>query len=591
MVAYSARVDQQTVAQLVLKYLALEGATTLFGVPGAAVMHLLDELKLQRDTFRYIVCRQETGAAYIADGYSRATGKLGVVVVTSGPGATNALTGTMNAQCGGTSLLTISGEIPEQYFGMGYLQEGVDTDLDVNAVYAAASRYSTLVTSASNFQTLFTQALRDALSRPRQAVHVSLPDDVAASVVPSVQFPTSPANYRALPEGAPAGLVAQSFQHLVAAERPLIFVGNGTREALRGGRLLRFERFVEKFAIPVMTTPDGKAIFPERHALSLRNYGIAGCEWPKYWLNPSLMDPKLPAKYDALLVLATTMGELSTNKWDPLLVPNGPFIQVDLDQSVVARAMPIELGVVAEVGAFIDQMCALGEAAQPDEKAVAARRAFVAEIKRKHSPFADPAKRDSEAKPILPQALMKCVNEALPRDAMVFVDAGNCVGWTCNDLELDPPAEIHMSLGMGPMGFGVGAAIGAKLGAPERACVAVVGDGAFLMHGNEVSTAARHRIGAVFVVLDDDNLLMVNQGMNQFFPDPKVWREYYDIGRPKLAELAHALGADGYEVHSPAEMRRVFPEALAKAAREKKPQVIAARINIDEIPPYYPKKP
>src|SRR5262249_10149550 len=151
------------------------------------------------------------------------------------------------------------------------------------------------------------------------------------------------------------------------------------------------------------------------------------CEWPKYWLNPSLLDPSLPPGYDGLLVIASSLGQLATNKWDPQLLPKGPLIQVDIDSSVIARAMPVELGVVGEAGAYIDELCGLGEHAHVDEHKVAARRARVAKIK-EHSPFADPAKRNSDASPILPQALMRCLNEALPRDAHLFIDAGNCVG-------------------------------------------------------------------------------------------------------------------------------------------------------------------
>ena len=584
-------VQNQTVAQLALRYLALEGVDKLFGVPGAAVMHLLNELKNQRERFEYVVCRHETGAAYVADGYARVTGKLGVVLVTSGPGATNALTGTMNAQNSHSSLLTITGEVAEQYFGMGYLQEGIDATLDVNDVYRNASRYSSVVTSPSNFPTLFTQALRDALSLPRQAVHVSLPDDIAASPAPDVRFPRSVENYRATPRASSPEQVRQAFERLAAVERPLIFLGNGCREALRGERLDAFVAFVDRFAIPVMTTPDAKGLFPESHPLSLRNYGMAGCRWPAYYLNPALLDSSLPSHYDALLVLGSTLGELATNKWDPVLIPNGPFVQVDLDQSVIGRSFPVEMGIVAEIGAVVDNLVGLGQNAAPDEDVARRRRAFVDRIKQIHSAFVDPAKRDSDANPILPQALLKAINDALPTGSHVFVDAGNCVGWSLHDLVIDPPSQIHSSLAMGPMGFGVGAVIGGKLGAPGSTCIGIVGDGAFLMHGTEVSTAAQYGVGAIWVVLSDDDLAMVSQGMNQFFPDPTVWTHYYRIGRPNVVQFALALGADAYEVANPDDARRVLPEAIRNADVRRKPQVIVARINTAEEPPYYVQPP
>ena len=145
---------------------------------------------------------------------SRVSGKLGVVLVTSGPGATNAVTGTMNAQNDGVSLLTITGEVAEQFFGTGYLQEGTDATLNVDAIYAASDGYSVIISNQSNFQTLFTQALRDALGLPHRAAHISLPDDVAATPIPSLRFPNAPRNYRTTPRTSDRPQVQLAFERL-----------------------------------------------------------------------------------------------------------------------------------------------------------------------------------------------------------------------------------------------------------------------------------------------------------------------------------------------------------------------------------------
>src|SRR5262249_32153666 len=154
------RHEQITVSQCLLKYLALEGVEKIFGIPGGALQYVLDELRKQQGRFKYVIFRQEAGAAYMADGYARVTGKLGVVLVTSGPGATNALTGAVNAQCSNSSVLVISGEVPEEDYGKGYLQEGTDAGLDVNAVYRSACQYTAVISSPRDFQTLFAQAIR-----------------------------------------------------------------------------------------------------------------------------------------------------------------------------------------------------------------------------------------------------------------------------------------------------------------------------------------------------------------------------------------------------------------------------------------------
>jgi acetolactate synthase-1/2/3 large subunit len=180
------------------------------------------------------------------------------------------------------------------------------------------------------------------------------------------------------------------------------------------------------------------------------------------------------------------------------------------------------------------------------------------------------------------------LQRTLPSDALVFIDAGNCVGWAVHYLAVTPPQEIHSCLSMGPMGFAVGAVVGAKLGAPTKTCLALVGDGAFLMHGTEVSTAARYGVGAIWVVLYDDDLHMVSQGQQHFAPakDPGIWSELYALGSPDLTGFAKALGADAYKVDSPAELAQAMPQVLAQAALGR-PQVVVAHIDRQSIPPYY----
>lgn len=573
------------VADLLLHYLKLEGVRYLFGIPGGGVANLLTMLKDHRREIDYVICRHESGAAYAADGYFRASGQLGVVLTTTGPGATNALTGAMNAQASGSAVLVLCGEVNEQYDGMGYLQEGIDSGLNVPAVYRAATRYSAVITDQSNFQTLLTQALRNALSLPRQAVQLSLPNNVCAEKVPHAVVPKSPSNYRAMPGGVSAAQVSEALHTLLACQRPLIFIGNGCRRLPRE-QVRQLIAFSERYAIPVMTTADGKGIFPESHPLSLGVYGFASCQWPQYWLKPQRLDPAAPP-YDGLLVLGSSLNDLATNKWDPMLIPQGPLLQVDLEQAVIGRSFHVTQGIVGEVGAFIAEATRQAMQLPPDPQAVAARRQFIAQIRDK-SRFFDPAQYSSIASPMQPAALMRVLNEKLPPDTFTLLDAGNCVGWGVHYLIADARREVHSALAMGPMGFAVAGAIGAKLGAPERCIVAIVGDGAFLMHGAEISTASKNKLGVIWIVLNDDDLRMVSQGQAHFFPgkDPQVWSHLYRLGDPNLVEFARGLGADAYCAESPATLAEMLEQALA-GAKQQRPQVIIAKINFEAQPPYY----
>ena len=587
-----------TVAGLLLEYLKLEAATTIFGIPGGAAVWIIEELKKQNATFDFVVCRQETGAAYMAHGYAWAGGGLGVVLTTSGPAAANALSGTVNANAAGCPLLAITGEVPEKVFGKGYLQEGIDAALDIDTIYRNAVAYSAVVASEFSAATLIEQALREALSQPSRAAHLSIPNDVAGTCVTgsdptspyTIWFPSAPSRYRTVPSGTDDKAAKLAFQALSTATRPLIFLGNGARAALSdAGRLARFTKLVATWALPVMTTPDAKGIFPEDHALSLRNYGITACAWPDIYLGT----PGQPDQFDALIVLGSSLGELATtvvntDQFSKNLVPSSHFIHVDLDESTIGRNFPITSGIVGDVGATIDALCDAAAGKKPNPVSTKTRLQFIAGIKATTSPFADPTARASTSAPSHPAALMRVINETMS-SGHVFIDAGNCVGWSLNNLVVKPPLKYHSALDMGPMGFGVCAVVGAKIAAPSETCLAIVGDGAFMMHAAEVSTAAAQKAGAIWVVLYDNDLAMVSQGMGELFPPASGWTDYYSLGAPDLVKVAEGFGADAIAVKKdkgPADFETALKAAIKNADQRKKPQVIVVSIDTQAMPPY-----
>ena len=581
---YYRHIRGETVTQLLFRYLELEGIETIFGIPGKPIQEILNELQRRSAGPRYVLCRHEGGAAFMADGYARTTGRLGVVLVTSGPGATNTLTGFLNAHCGHSPVLVIGGEVPAAQAGKGFLQDGYASEVNTCSIFRGVTRSSNLISHPNNFPTLFGQAIRDAMATPRRASYVGIPEGISSEVVEDVRFPQRPEHLHPKAAASDPGGAGQALETLLGASRPLLLLGNGCRSALTGERLSRFRELVERFALPVMTTATGKGIFPETHPLSLRHYGAASCPWAVRY-----MESDAPG-YDALLVLGSTLGQWGTQGWHPRLVPDGPLIQVDINQGVIARCFPVSLGVVAEVGRFVDDLVAQGQERAPDSGLVSARRAALERLKAETSPFLDPDKRESTQEPILPQALMKQISESLPLGSHVFIDAGNSVGWSLHHLTLEPPTRYHINLTMGSMGFGVCAVIGGKIGAPDRTCLAIVGDGAFLMHGTEVSTAAQYGVGAIWVVLADDDMAMVSQGMNYLHPQTPGWPEAYRLGRADLVQLATALGADSYPVRTVDEAREALRMAQERAASHSKPQVIVAMIDRNEVPPYYPTK-
>jgi acetolactate synthase-1/2/3 large subunit len=581
-----------TYGDLLLDYLQLEGVSHIFGIPGGGVAGMLDLLTKRLDSLTYVVSRHETGAAYMADGYYRVSGKLGTVLVTTGPGATNALTGVSNADAAGSAMLVLTGEIQSNFFGMGYLQEGIDGSLDVNAVFRASCGSSAvLVNSTSNFY-LIESALRTAMSVPRRAAHLSLPVDVTMTKPvlplppspPPPSMPTRPQQYRGAPPVAPADSISAALSLLAAAKRPLILIGNGCREALRDKATAKaLLDFVTRHSIPVITTADGKGLLPDDHPLSLRTYGLANCIWPYQYMMQK--DPV----YDALLVIGSGLGEMATDKWISCLQPNGVMIQLDANPHILARDYNTDLAIAGEAGDFIRRLQAGALHVQWNAQEAKDRAAKVALIKSTLSPFQNEQAYLSESAPIHPAALCRVMQENLPaRDTILMLDSCNSVGWGLHYLVAKPGFDTHASLDMGPMGFAVGAVIGAKLARPEATCVALTGDGAFMMHGAEISTAKRYGVGAIWIVLQDDDLGMVTQGLSVAYKDvsPSVWEKMFNLGSPDLVAFATGLGADAVAIDRPAQLAVALKAAL-KGAKAGRPQVIVAKVDRAAVPPYY----
>ena len=341
-----------------------------------------------------------------------------------------------------------------------------------------------------------------------------------------------------------------------------------------------------------MTTPEAKGIFAESHPLSLRNYGLAGSNWTTGYMTGT--DPA----YDALLVIGSSLGELAATKtispapptsdtvgvWASVLEPvDGPFMQIDADHMAIGRAFAVDLGIVADTGAALDELIArAADRPVPGQRARARSRSSNSV---KATPPAPPIPAPSTPGTVHPAAIIEALNAALPSGGHVFVDAGNCVGWCNAYLRIDPPSQVHSALSMGPMGFAVAGVVGGKLAAPDAACVAVVGDGAFLMHGTEISTAAHQSAGAIWIVLDDGDLTMVSQGQEEFF-GTLDWTDYYSLGNNDLVGFATALGASAVEVTDAGALPAALQAALAGAATGT-PQVIAVKVDPSAEPPYY----
>ncbi len=563
-----------TVAGWVVRRLEAEGVDAVFGIPGGNISPFLGVLR-GHPRVRFVIACHEGGAAFMADGYARAGGRLGVCMVTAGPGATNALTGIASAHLDGVPVLAITGQVPTDRYGLAAMQESTDEG-GVNTVelFRHATAYSTSIVDPRSFPRLFGRALNLARTAPRGAVHLSFPANVARQRVEDPVFPVIPRRESPTPAVITAE-VAATFRLLAAAERPLLYLGAGAREAMAGHGDAVME-LVERLALPVVTSLRGKGSFPEDHELSLGVLGMAGSPRADRWLADGV---------DVLVVVGSRLGEWASKNFSRSLRARS-VVQVDVNPGSIGQLLLPELPVVADAGSFLGGLAAhAGSAAGPDPARIAGRRGALTRLRRETARVLEPAKAGCGDAPLKPQRVMAELDPHLRGETDLYVDMGNCTGWSAHCLTVSAPARAFYPCGLSSMGWSCGAVIGGKLARPERTAIALVGDGAFLMNGVEVNTAARYGVGAVYVVLCDDYLGMVNHGEHAQLGTP-LDDPYYSLGGPDLAMFAESLGARAYTVERPGELSWALPDALAAADAERRPQVVVVRVDHREVPPY-----
>jgi acetolactate synthase I/II/III large subunit len=591
-----------TVSSLVVEYLRRIGVRYVFGVPGRSVNSLLKDLHFgEADGERVpklIIGRHEGASAFMADGYARASGSLGVCLVCSGPGATNAATGILCAHADHSAVMLLSGESPTTDFARGAFQCGAGPRANVVKMFEAIAGHSRLASNPDEVVAELHLAAESALAPTRKAVHLSIPMDVAAREV-NASMPRLVD--RDLSQGCDTAGFDKAARTLLGARRPLLLLGSGCALALAGQRDSRAwrtrlealrKRVVERHSIPVATTPKAKGLFPEDHPLSLGNHGIAGSEWVLRYLRCETLGKGQPP-YDALLVMGSALAQWSTAGFDRVLLPKGPLFQLDRDPTVFGRAYPETTGIVGDSTWALDRLIELGEATEPSAYSES-RRDFVESVVKAVPMWIDDAARQGSSHPILPQRVMAELQSVLDRPAILdrgvnlFCDIGNSTGWAWHHLCVRSPHRAFFNTGMGSMGWASGAVLGGKLGDPGRFAVALSGDGAFFMNGSEVSTAWQHRIAATWIVFQDNNMGMVSQGMNATHESPARtgFEPYYELGDSDLVGFAASLGADAYGASSAGEVGELLPGMLAAAEKRNKPQVLVVRIDGREVPPY-----
>lgn len=552
-----------TTAELLLRYLEGEGVEYIFGVPGTSLVPLYDAINKQ-DAIKPILSKHEEGAAFMADGYARVSGKIGVCYATSGPGATNLVTGVANAYMDNIPLLVITGQVPTSIYGKGTFQDSTKEGVDSVAMFDPITKYSEMIISRYKMPETLREAFRIAFSGKKGPVHISYPKDIMEAEIEDTLLP--PGGYKVKSEYFDRKLVIDATEKLVTAKKPAMLVGSGV---IASDATLEVLELAELLNIPVATTPKAKGTFPEDHALSLGVFGFSGSPAAEEYLMGDV---------DVLLVVGASLNQLTTLSWDPKLKPSDSLIHINIDPSEIGKNYVADIGLVGDCRAVLDEISfrvlrALQKYDPSEDRPIE----DIVKFKQSVGMFVDEEKMFSESVPIKPQTMMREIQECLPEDAIVFVDTGNHTCWAIHYMRFKKPNFIS-AFGMLTMGYATAAAIGGKLAAPDRPVVAIVGDGCFLMNGMEIATAVSYDIPVVWIVQNNAKLGLVHELQRFALGDKTVSTTFKEVN---LARVAEGLGAKGYRIERPGELLEILPEAIERAV----PTVIDVIIDPDEVPP------
>ncbi len=529
---------KMTGSKILLECLHLEGVDTVFGYPGGAVINIYDDL--MDSPIKHILTRHEQAAVHAADGYARATGKVGVAIATSGPGATNTITGIATAYMDSIPLVIITGQVPTPLIGNDAFQEA-----DIVGITRPITKHNFLVKDIRELARIMKEAFYIARTGRPGPVLVDLPKDVQVAATKFV-YPDQVElrGYKPTYSGNPRQ-VEKAIKMILKARKPVIYVGGGATLSDATSELVSF---AETIQAPVTTTLMGMASFPKRHPLSLGMLGMHGT----YYANMAVTES------DLLIAVGARFDDRVTGKI-ATFAPHAKIIHVDIDPTSIKKNVRVDLPIVGELKDVLDKLVKkLVEAGDEVDELVAATvpwREELAAWKKKH-----PMSYKPSSSIIKPQFVIEKIRELTEDDAIIATEVGQHQMWTAQFFDFARPRTFLSSGGLGTMGFGLPAALGAQVGFPGRQVIDISGDGSFQMNSQEMATLVQHRLPVKIAILNNNFLGMVRQWQQLFF-DKRYSQTCMELPID-FVKLAEAYGATGLRATTPDEVEEVIRTAL-----------------------------
>jgi len=522
-------------AQMVIEALIAEGVDTLFGYPGGAIMNVYDEIYKQ-DKFKHILTRHEQAAVHAAEGYAKVSGKVGVAMITSGPGFTNAVTGLADAYMDSVPLVVISGQVPMSLIGTDAFQE-----IDAVGISRSCTKHNYLVTDAKDLPRILKEAFYIAASGRPGPVHVDIPKDVTAQIEEfdyDVKFTLE--TYKPHTKGNPRQ-IKKAMDAISKAKRPLFYLGGGI---INANAAYDVRELVHKTGIPAVETFMARGVLSHDDELLIGMLGMHG----SYASNMAMSET------DLVIGLGVRFDDRVTGKLSEF-AKNASIIHVDIDPASISKLVNADFPIVGDVKNVVKDMLLCMDGIDKDN--YASWRDSICSFNELH-----PLTFHEDTERIKPQWVIRRVGELLGEKANISTDVGQHQMWSGQFYPFSRPRQLISSGGLGTMGFGFPAAIGVKAADPERVSINFTGDGSILMNCQELMTAVSSKLPVINIILNNNFLGMVRQWQTLFYD--KRYSETDLSVQPDFIKLAEAFGGVGYRVHTKEEFDAALKDAVEK---------------------------
>lgn len=531
-------------SQIVMACLKEHGVDTVFGYPGGAVLNIYDALEEEKEMIRHILTAHEQGAAHAADGYARATGKVGVCIATSGPGATNLVTGIATAYMDSVPLVAITGNVGTPLLGKDSFQE-----IDITGVTMPITKHNYIVKEVEKLADTLREAFYIAASGRPGPVLVDIPKDITVALCEYTY--KEPLKVTRQVNSIRQKHIDQVVNLIKKSEKPFVIAGGGIIASDAHEELLQFAELIQA---PVSTTLMGLGAFPETHRLATSLIGMHG----------SRASNMAVSHCDLLIAIGTRFSDRVTSSI-ATFAPQAQIVHIDIDPAEIGKNRTAHTSITGDAKEVLGQLCRVIHQQE--------HTSWLEKVRSWDQDY--PFQYQNEAT-LQPQFIIKTIDEKTQGKAIITTEVGQHQMWAAQFYRYTRPRTFISSGGLGTMGYGTGASIGAQLASPNQRVVHIAGDGSFRMNCNELATMAYYHVPVIIIIMNNTTLGMVRQWQTMFYNE-RYAQTTLDRG-PDFVKLADAYGVTSYKVTT----QEMFQVAFDKALEEKGPVVLDCHIAINE---------